>query len=204
MGIFNRPEGDHKTAILISGRGSNMEAILLNARKRKLNTKVVLVFSDKKDAKGLGVARKYGIKTTSFSPKEFPTFEEYETRLVQVLKEHKVDLIVCAGYMRILKKTMIDAFKGKIINIHPSLLPSFPGLKAQQQAIDYGVQFSGCTVHFVDSGVDTGPIILQSVVPVKPDDTTDSLSRRILQAEHQAYTKAINLVISGKAKMERG
>lgn len=186
-----------RIAFLISGRGSNMKAILNQINKGKLKVDPVLVFSDNREAMGLKIAQKYKIATYSFHPKEYSTINHYENELVKLLKENKVEWIICAGYMRILRDTVIDAYHNHILNIHPSLLPAFPGLKAQKQALEYGVKVSGCTVHLVDKGVDTGPIIMQTAVPVKKKDNVDDLSKRILKAEHDTYWRAIDKVVKG-------
>ena len=186
-----------RLAILISGRGSNMKTLLNKVKEGKLKASVELVFSDKRDAKGLNTAESFGVKTISFAPKQFDTFEEYEKKLVQTLQEAGVEWIICAGYMRILKKSMLKAFPLRIVNIHPSLLPAFPGLRPQQQAISYGVKTTGCTVHFVDEGVDSGPIILQGTVRVESDDTEDSLAGKIIAIEHELYWKGIQQVLNG-------
>ncbi|MDH4199531.1 MAG: phosphoribosylglycinamide formyltransferase [Spirochaetia bacterium] len=182
-------------AILISGRGSNMETIIHKVQEGFLRVNICLVFSDVPEAPGLEIARSRNIPVKTFSPKQFNSFSEYEENLVGALKQAKAGWIVCAGYMRILKKNILESFKGKIINIHPSLLPAFPGLNAQKQALNHGVKISGCTVHFVDEGVDTGPIILQTAVEVKDTDSVDDLVSRIRQAEHDTYWRAIASVV---------
>jgi len=174
-----------------------MRAILEKIKKNKLPVEPVLVFSDKKNAEGLRVAQSYGVSVASFSPKEHPSFEAYENALVDLLESKGVELVVCAGYMRILKTTILRRYKNRILNIHPAILPSFPGLKAQQQALDYGVTWTGCTVHFVDEGVDTGPIIAQRPVKIEPDDTENSLALRIIKAEHDLYWRAVAEVVKG-------
>ncbi len=184
-------------AILISGRGSNMKTILQKVKEKKLRVEVVLVFSDKSDAPGLALAQEFGVKTATFSPKSEGGPELYEQKLAALLKEEGAQWVICAGYMRILGKTMLSSFKHRIINIHPSLLPAFPGLKAQRQAIEYGVRVSGCTVHFVDEGVDTGPIIAQRCVAVEPGDSEESLSRKIIREEHDLYWRAIQMAVQG-------
>jgi len=186
----NRP----KIAILISGRGSNMKVILDRVADGSLPVDVACVFSDKAQAEGLQIARSAGVATATFAPSEFASFTEYEEKLVDLLKQSGCQWIVCAGYMRIIKKTLLAAFAGKIINIHPSLLPSFRGLNAQKQALEAGVKISGCTVHYVDEGVDSGPIIAQTPVEVLDNDTLEDLTARILQAEHETYWRAIKKV----------
>ena len=193
-------------AILISGRGSNMENILKSIKKNKIPIKPVLVISNKPDAKGLAIAQKLGVKTEVVESNGLKGGNwEYDSKLVSILEKYKVTpqngLICLAGFMRIMSPEFIRHYKGKILNIHPAILPSFPGLHSQRQALEYGVKYSGCTVHFVDEGVDTGPIILQAVVKVKDVDTEESLAKRILKQEHKIYPKAVKLVAKGKIKI---
>jgi phosphoribosylglycinamide formyltransferase-1 len=193
-------------AILISGRGSNMENILKAVKKNKIPIKPVVVISNKPDAKGLAIAQKLGVKTEVVESNGLKGANwEYDSKLVAILERYKVTpqngLICLAGFMRIMSPEFIRHYKGKILNIHPAILPSFPGLHSQRQALEYGVKYSGCTVHFVDEGVDTGPIILQSVVKIKDDDTEESISKRILKQEHRIYPKAVKLVAKGKIKI---
>lgn len=189
-----------RIVFFISGRGSNMKAVLKQIRKKKLKAKPVLVFSDNPAARGLSIARNLGIPTRTFAPKDCSSRGEYEMMLKDMVLEARADLVVCAGYMRILKNPILQAMPGKILNIHPSLLPAFPGLNAQQQALDYGVLYTGCTVHRVDAGMDTGPIVAQRVVPVKSKDTVETLSRRILREEHDIYWRAIRKVLRESKK----
>jgi phosphoribosylglycinamide formyltransferase-1 len=191
-----------KLGIMASGRGSNLQSIIDNIKNGKLSAEIAVVISDNPEAYALERAKKEDIKTVICEPKSFPKRMDYENALVNYMKENKVDLVVLAGYMRIVKPPLIEAFPHRIINIHPALLPSFPGLHGQKQAVDYGVKISGCTVHFIDNGVDTGPIILQESVPVKDDDTEDTLSERILKVEHQLLPKAIQLIAENKVKVE--
>ncbi|MCB1200303.1 MAG: phosphoribosylglycinamide formyltransferase [Leptospiraceae bacterium] len=186
-----------RLGFMISGAGSNMQAILKAIEAKHLRAKPVMVFSDKKDAKGLVRAAKFKVPFQTFSPKDFSSRNAYEREIAALFQKSEVDLIICAGYMRVLHQPVLQAFPHKILNIHPSLLPSFPGLKAQRQAIEAGVKISGCTVHFVDEGVDTGPIIAQSAVAVKPGDTEETLAKRILKAEHALYWRAIDAVLKG-------
>jgi phosphoribosylglycinamide formyltransferase 1 len=193
-------------AILISGRGSNMENILKAVKKNKIPIKPVLVISNKPDAKGLAIAQKLGVKTRIVQSNGLKGGNwEYDSKLVSVLERYKVTpqngLICLAGFMRIMSPEFIRHYKGKILNIHPAILPSFPGLHSQRQALEYGVKYSGCTVHFVDEGVDTGPIILQAIVKIKDDDTEESISKKILKQEHKIYPKAVKLVAKGKIKI---
>jgi len=183
-----------KLAVLVSGRGSNLQAIIDSIDREELDAHLSIVISNTKDAMALKRAEKHGIKTIFIDPSTYLNSKEYDKALVLKLKEFSIDLICLAGYMRILGEEVIQTFEKKIINIHPSLLPAFPGLNAQKQAINHGVKFSGCTVHFVDSGVDNGPIILQTVVPVYDNDDEKSLSKRILEQEHYLYPKAIKMI----------
>ncbi|MDE1838892.1 MAG: phosphoribosylglycinamide formyltransferase [Thaumarchaeota archaeon] len=193
-------------AILISGRGSNMENILKAIKKNKIPIKPVIVISNKSDAKGLAIAQKIGIKTEVVDSSGLKGGNwEYDSKLVSVLEKYEVTpqngLICLAGFMRIMSPEFIRHYKGRIMNIHPAILPSFPGLHSQRQALEYGVKYSGCTVHFVDEGVDTGPIILQSVVKIKDNDTEESISKKILKQEHKIYPKAVKLFAKGKIKI---
>ena len=189
-------------AVFISGRGSNFLALLKNIEKGVLkNCRIAVVFSNNPNAKGLEYAAKAGIKTIVIPSKNRSDRVEYDKEIINALSEYNVDLICLAGYMRIVTEELVEAYKNKIINIHPALLPSFPGLHAQKQALDYGVKVSGCTVHFVDGGMDTGPIILQKTVPVYDNDTEDTLSARILEQEHTAYSEALSLYAAGRLKV---
>ncbi len=193
-------------AILISGRGSNMENILKAIKKNKIPIKPVLVIANKSDAKGLDIAKKLGVKTEIVESNGLKGGNwEYDSKLVAILEKYKVTpqngLICLAGFMRIMSPEFIRHYKGKILNIHPAILPSFPGLHSQRQALEYGVKYSGCTVHIVDEGVDTGPIILQAVVKIKDDDTEESIAKKILKQEHKIYPKAVKLFAKGKIKI---
>ena len=195
-----------KLAILISGRGSNMKAILRAVKKQNIPIEPVVVISNKPSAKGLGIARKYGVKTEIVESKGFQGNRwEYDQKIMDVLTKYGITskncLICLAGFMRILSPEFIKKYKNCILNIHPAILPAFPGLDAQKQAINYGVKYSGCTVHFVDDGVDTGPIIVQALVRVKNDDTEEALTKRILAKEHKAYPEAVRLVAQKKIKV---
>lgn len=192
--------------ILISGRGSNMEAILKAVKKQGIPIRPAVVVSNNKDAKGLKIAKKMGVETEVVESKSFQGSRwEYDQLVVKALKKHGVTekngLVCLAGFMRIISPEFIRKYRNRILNIHPAILPSFPGLHSQRQALEYGVKYSGCTVHFVDSGVDTGPIILQAVVPVRDDDTEETLSKRILAKEHMIYPHAVRLVAEGKIKV---
>lgn len=189
-------------AVFISGRGSNFLTLLKNIEKGVLkNCRISVVFSNNQNAKGLEYAVNAGIDTIVIPSKNRNDREKYDKEIINALSNYSVDLICLAGYMRIVTKELIEAYKNKIINIHPALLPSFPGLHAQKQALDYGVKISGCTVHFVDEGMDSGAIILQKTVPVYHNDTEDSLSDRILEQEHIAYTEAVSLYAEGRLKI---
>ncbi len=180
-------------AVLASGEGTNLQAIMDAVDKGRIVGKIVLVISDVREARALVRAKAKEIKALFLNPKEYREREDYDRALVAELKREKVDLVVMAGFMRLLSSVMIDAFQGKIINIHPSLLPSFPGCEGVRQALDHGVKITGCTVHFVDEGLDTGPIIIQESVPVLQNDTVETLQQRIHSAEHRIYTRAIDL-----------
>ena len=185
-----------RIAVLISGRGSNMLALSDAVRDGRIpEAEIALVISDKAGARGLELARERGIETLAIE-RRGRNREEHEREIISALRERQVDLVCLAGYMRLLSPCFIEAFRGRILNIHPSLLPAFPGLDAQRQALEHGVKVSGCTVHFVDETLDGGPIILQRTVPVLEGDTVDSLSARILEQEHQLYPEAVKLVLT--------
>lgn len=190
-----------RLGILISGRGSNFEAIEFNITARRLDARIAVVVSNRADARGLEKARTRGIPAVCIPSRGVPR-EEYDLQLVAELKAREVDLVCLAGYMRLLSPPFIRAFPMRVLNIHPSLLPSFPGLDAQEQALHHGMKVSGCTVHFVDEALDAGPIILQAAVPVLDNDTAQTLSARILREEHRIYSEAIALVASGKFRVE--
>lgn len=184
--------------VLISGRGSNFEAIARNVAGGRIpNAQIAVVISNRSDASGLEIARKLGLKAVVI-PSAGKERKDHDREVVRALQQHKVDLICMAGYMRLLSPWFVRQFPGKILNIHPSLLPAFPGLEAQQQAFAYGVKVSGCTVHFVDEELDHGPIIVQRAIPVLDEDTEHSLASRILEQEHIAYSEAINIVLGGE------
>jgi len=189
-----------KLGILLSGRGSNFEAIADSAQAGRLHAEIAIVISNRPDAPGLESATRRGLNARLI-PSKGRVREEHDTEVVAALKEAQVDLVCLAGYMRLLSADFIRAFPHKIINIHPSLLPAFPGMEAQKQALEYGVKVSGCTVHFVDEHLDHGPIILQKTVPVLDGDDVHSLSARILEQEHMAYSEAIALVLSGEIEV---
>ncbi len=189
-----------KLGILLSGRGSNFEAIANSVDSKKINAGIAVVISNKPNALGLERARKRDIPAVCIPSKGLQR-EEYDRQLVALLREKKVDLVCLAGFMRLVSAYFVKEFRHRILNVHPSLLPAFPGLEGQKQALDYGVKFTGCTVHFVDEHLDAGPIIRQATVPVNDDDTEETLSLRILKEEHRIYTEAINLVLSGKFRI---
>jgi len=185
-----------RIAILISGRGSNMLALSDAVREGRIpEAEVALVISDKAGARGLELAKERDIETLAIE-RRGRNRDEHEREIIALLRERQVDLVCLAGYMRLLSPCFIEAFRGRILNIHPSLLPAFPGLDAQRQALEHGVKVSGCTVHFVDETLDAGPIIAQRAVPVVDGDTVESLSARILEQEHQLYPEAIKLVLT--------
>jgi phosphoribosylglycinamide formyltransferase-1 len=191
-----------RLGILISGRGSNFLAIADAIARNRLDAEIAVVISNRPEAPGISAARERGLHTVALPSKGLDR-EAYDRQLVDELRKSRVDLVCLAGYMRILSGHFIREFHERILNIHPSLLPAFPGLDAQHQALEHGVKFSGCTAHFVEEGLDSGPIISQAVVPVLADDTADSLSARILKEEHRIYPEAIALVLSGQYRIER-
>jgi phosphoribosylglycinamide formyltransferase-1 len=190
-----------RLGILISGRGSNFLAIADSIAQGKLNAEIAIVLSNHSDAPGLKLARERGLSTAAM-PSQGLDREVYDRQVIAELRGAGVELVCLAGYMRILSGHFIREFHERILNIHPSLLPSFPGLDAQHQAIAHGVKVSGCTVHFVDEGLDSGPIVKQAVVPVLDDDTAESLAARIIKEEHRIYSEAIGLVLSGRYRIE--
>ena len=190
-----------RIGVLLSGRGSNFEALADSVASGRIpDAEIALVLSNREAAVGIEKAKARGLATRIIPSKGLER-EAYDRMVVAALHETKVDLICLAGYMRLLSPYFVAAFPQKILNIHPSLLPSFPGLEAQKQALDYGVKFAGCTVHFVDENLDAGPIIMQSVVPVEDGDTEETLSARILKEEHRIYSEAVRIVLSGKYKI---
>jgi phosphoribosylglycinamide formyltransferase-1 len=191
-----------KVGVLASGRGSNFQSIIDASSEKRLKAKICLLITDNPSAFAIERARKHGIEHLVLVPKEFPSRGAFYIAVAEALKKKDVGLVVLAGFMRIVGKPLIDAFPNRIMNIHPALLPSFTGLHAQKQAIDYGVKIAGCTVHFVDEGMDTGPVIIQAAVPVYHGDTEESLSERILKLEHKIYPEAIRLFSEGRLKVE--
>ena len=190
-----------RLGILVSGRGSNFEAIADNIAAGKLHAEIAAVIANRSEARGLEIARQRGFPAVCLPSKGLDR-EVYDRQLVQELKSKQVDLVCLAGFMRLLSAHFVREFPQRILNIHPSLLPAFPGLDAQYQALQHGVKIAGCTVHFVDEHLDAGPIVLQSAVPVLDTDTVESLSARILKEEHRIYSEAIKIVLSGSYRVE--
>lgn len=182
-----------RLGVLASGRGSNFQSIIDAINSRRLMAEIAVLITDNTSAFAIERAKKHGIEYLVIRPKEYAKRDDFFIKIAEELKKRDVGLVVLAGFMRIVGKPLIDAFPGMIMNIHPALLPSFPGLHGQKQAIEYGVKISGCTVHFVDEGIDTGPVIIQAAVPVFQDDTEETLSERILKLEHSIYPEAIRL-----------
>lgn len=193
---------EFRIVVLASGRGTNFQAIIDASESGRLLGKVVALVSDSPDAVALERARRHGIPQVVVDRKSYASKNEFDLGLLEAVRRLSPDLVVLAGFMRLLGRSFLERFPGKVINIHPSLLPAFKGLQAQKQALDYGVKYAGCTVHFVDEGVDTGPIIGQRVVPVLPDDTEDTLAARILVEEHSLLVECINAVLSGRVRTD--
>jgi phosphoribosylglycinamide formyltransferase 1 len=191
-----------RIGVLLSGRGSNLEALADSVTAGRIpDAEISVVISNREDAPGLRRATERRIPARVI-PSKGVEREAYDRLVVAALNEARVDLVCLAGFMRLLSPYFVAAFRGRILNIHPSLLPSFPGLESQRQALDYGVKFTGCTVHFVDENLDAGPIITQAIVPIEPGDTEETLAARILSEEHRIYTEAVLLVLSGKFRIE--
>jgi phosphoribosylglycinamide formyltransferase-1 len=193
-----------RVGVLASGNGSNLQAVLDASRSGAIDVEVAVVVSDVPDAHALERARQAGVPALYIppGPRRTRLSPEAEARYTEALESHGVDLVALAGFMRILHDDFLRRFSGRIVNIHPSLLPSFPGLDAQRQALEYGVKWTGATVHFVDAGVDTGPIVIQAAVPVRPDDTRDTLAARVLEEEHRIYPQALQLIAEGRVRLE--
>ena len=192
----------NRIGVLLSGRGSNFEALADSVSAGRIpNAEIAIVISHREGAPGIDRARARGIDARVIPSKGLER-EAYDCQVVAALQEKKVDLVCLAGYMRLLSPYFVQAFRGRILNIHPSLLPAFPGLESQRQALEHGAKFAGCTVHFVDENLDAGPIILQSAVPIRDDDTVDSLSARILAEEHRIYSEAVRIVLAGSYRIE--
>lgn len=199
--VFLSPRKRGRIAVLISGRGSNFTKIHDAVRAGRIDAEIGLVFSNREDAAGLGIARERGLETMFVNPRLFPDKEEYDREILREVRTRGIDLVCLAGYMKVLTPAFCAALKNRVMNIHPALLPAFPGLHVQRRAIDWGVRYSGCTVHFVAPEVDMGPIILQAAVPVLPDDTEDSLAARILVEEHRIYPEAVRLFFEGRLEV---
>ena len=191
-----------RIGVLLSGRGSNFEALAESVSVGRLpGAEIAVVVSNREGAPGIDRAKARGIATRVIPSKSLER-ETYDRQVVAVLNEYKVDLVCLAGYMRLLSPYFVAAFPNRILNIHPSLLPSFPGLESQRQALEHGAKFSGCTVHFVDENLDAGPIVMQAVVPIEDTDTPDTLSERILREEHRIYSEAVRIVLEGRYRIE--
>jgi phosphoribosylglycinamide formyltransferase 1 len=191
-----------RIGVLLSGRGSNFEALADSVAAGRIpNAEIAIVISNRENAAGIEKARGRGI-AAEVIPSRGLEREPYDKLVIAALAEKKVELVCLAGYMRLLSPVFVAAFRNRILNIHPSLLPAFPGLESQRQALEHGAKFSGCTVHFVDENLDAGPIILQAAVPIRDDDTTETLSERVLREEHRIYTEAVRIVLEGRYKIE--
>ena len=195
-----------RVAVLASGRGSNLQSVIDAIEAGQVQAQIVAVISNKKDAVALERARKHGIKDLFVDPKPFAgrpdSREAYDRSLLEVLQQHNVELVLLAGYMKIVTAVLVNAYANRMMNIHPSLLPSFPGLDVQKKAIEWGCKLAGCTVHFVTEGVDEGPIIIQAAVPILDDDTSDTLAARILVQEHKIYPRAVQLFAEGRLRVD--
>ncbi|WP_455377243.1 phosphoribosylglycinamide formyltransferase [Petrachloros mirabilis] len=201
----NRPTA-LRVAVLASGRGSNLQAIIDAIEVKRVDAQIVAVISNKKDAAALERARKHGLKDIWVDPKPFTgrpdSREAYDRELLEILTKHDVELVLLAGYMKIVTGILVNAYANRMMNIHPSLLPSFPGLDVQKKAIDWGCKLAGCTVHFVTEGVDEGPIILQAAVPILDEDTPETLAARILVQEHKIYPRAVQLFAENRLRVD--
>ena len=195
-------DANRRLGVLISGRGSNLQSIIDAIAERRLDATIALVISNKENAGGLERARRAGIETLVLDHRQWPSREDYDSALLHELRTRHVGLVCLAGFMRLFSSVMLDAFPSAILNIHPSLLPAFPGLHPQQQALDHGVKVSGVTVHLVTADLDAGPIVIQRTVPVLEGDTADSLAARILVEEHKAYPEAVATILAGGWRVE--
>jgi len=191
-----------KIGVLASGRGSNFQSIIDQIKSKRLKAEIGLLITDNPSAFAIERAKAHSIEYLVITPKKYSSRDDFFIKTANELKKRDVELVVLAGFMRIVRKPLIDAFPNRIMNIHPALLPAFPGLHGQKQAIEHGVKISGCTVHFVDEGMDTGPIIIQAAVPILQEDTEETLSERILRYEHKIYPEAIRLFSEGRIKVE--
>jgi phosphoribosylglycinamide formyltransferase-1 len=191
-----------RLGVLASGRGSNFQSIIDAIDSKTLTAEIALLITDNPDAPAIQRAKRHHIEYLAITPKEFNSRDAFYTKVAAELNERDVDLVLLAGFMRIVGKPLIEAFPDRIMNIHPALLPAFPGLHGQKQAVEYGAKVSGCTVHFVDEGMDTGPVIIQAAVPVYHDDTEETLSERILKFEHKIYPEAVRLFSEGRIEVD--
>lgn len=194
---MTKPSGSRSIGVLISGRGSNLQSIIDTIASRRLDATIAVVVSNRSDAQGLQRARDAGVDAVHLSPRDYPGRDAYDRTVAELLLARGVELVCLSGFMRLVGQPLLDAFPNRILNIHPSLLPSFPGLDAQRQALEHGVRVTGATVHLVNAELDGGPIVLQAAVPVLDDDTVDTLSARVLVEEHRLYPEAIGLVLDG-------
>jgi phosphoribosylglycinamide formyltransferase-1 len=188
---------DRRLGVLVSGRGSNLQSIIDAIAAHRLDAAIAVVISNRAAAPGLQRARDAGIPALHLSPRDYPDRDAYDRALAETLRAHRVEIVCLAGFMRLIGRALLDAFPNRILNIHPSLLPAFPGLDAQRQALEHGVRVTGATVHIVDAGLDAGPIVLQAAVPVHEDDTVETLAARVLEQEHRLYPAAIGVVLDG-------
>ena len=188
--------------VLVSGSGSNLQAIIDNIEAGRLDARIRIIISNVPDVFALERAKKHSIPSLVISHKEYRRREDFDKKIVEALQAHEVELVVLAGYMRVVTAVLLRAFPMRVMNIHPALLPSFPGTHVWQAEVDYGVKFAGCTVHFVDEGTDTGPIIIQAAVPVYDDDTAETLNARILKQEHKIFSQAIQLYAEGRLEIQ--
>lgn len=199
---MTKTSGKIKLGVLASGRGSNMQSIIRAIQSGQIEAEISVVLTDREGAKALDLAREQGIPAFCVPRKECSNQEEFEEKLLHYLKQYQVDYVILAGFMRILSPSFVRSYKQHILNIHPALLPAFPGAHAHRDVLAYGAKVSGCTVHFVDEGMDSGPIILQQAVPVLEGDTEESLAARVLEQEHQIYPRAIALLLNGQLTIE--
>lgn len=191
-----------KISVLVSGRGTNLQSVIDAIENGEIqNAEIVCVISDKGEAYALKRAEKHGIENIFLNPADFKTRLEYDDKLLEILKEKETDLVLLAGYLRIISDSVTEEYKNRMINIHPSLLPSFKGLNAQKQAVEYGVKLTGCTVHFVEPDLDAGPIIMQKIIPVLEEDTAETLAERLLVEENKAYREVVKLFVDGKLEV---
>ncbi len=202
MSLSDTPHGSLRIGVLVSGNGSNLQSIIDHSEQGGLGASPACVISNQGDAYALERARTHGIPAIHVDHRSYPDQRSFDEAVLRILREHRVELVVLAGFNRILSNVMLEAFPDAILNIHPALLPAFPGNHAQRQALLHGARIAGCTVHFVDSGTDTGPIIAQAAVPVLKTDTEETLSRRILEQEHKIYPAVIKLFAQGRIRVE--